>query len=170
MMFRIAILAAFLVGNSTPVTAAQLWQQADSGMTVQQVQSAFPAASVPQKKATLGNGASCELSIDVFVVASDAYNVCFYFRSAKLTQVTLGASDPNRPQFDTVVDLLRAKYGPELGAGTGLCKLGTLTICKADWVLKSGTNVSVIFMQVGRNSPLINVNYQTRIASEASKL
>ena len=157
---------------ATPVasTAAPLWQRAESGMTTAEIRSLFPEASAPTTASTLHSGARCELAIENYEVASSPYGVCFYFFGGKLTQVALTGLEPNLPRFEGVVDLLRSKYGPELGAGQPLCKPGTLKICEAKWALKSGTNISALFMQVGNNKPLVTINYQTHMADEASKL
>lgn len=87
-------------------------------------------------------------------------------------QVMLSAKDANRSRLESVLNLLRGKYGPEIGAGEARCKEGLATICDADWVLKSGTNISVTYVQVGASDPdpVLNINYQTRMAKDASKL
>lgn len=170
-MFKLhhRITALIVFALSAPSVASNLWQKADSGMSVANVQSVFPEA-VPSSTGSLGNGAKCQLALSDYEIASSKYKVCFFFLSGKLMQVMLSADQPSRPQFDTVLNLLRSKYGPELQAGEGLCKSGMMVTCDADWSLKSGTNVSLLFLQVGRNTPLININYQTRAAADASKL
>lgn len=162
--------AIALVLSSAASYAAPLWQKAESGMTIAQIKAAYPSARVPDKIGTLGNGARCELAIEGYEVSADTYQVCFYFAGNSLKQVMLSADDPTESQFDATVDLLRSKYGPELGAGQPMCKSGILRMCEAKWSLKTGTNVSVLYMRVGNSEPVMNIAYQTRMASEASKL
>ena len=130
----------------------------------------FPNASKPTEPETLKGGASSDLALNNYEIAGDQYQVCFYFKAAKLVQVMLSSKSPSRPQFDSVVELLRSKYGQELGSGKPQCEPGEMmTKCEADWSLKTGTNVGVFFMDIG-GSGVLNIYYQTRIASDASKL
>ena len=171
MRVTIMFLGVSLAIAHTAAPAAPLWQKSESGMTASEVRALFPDASVPAKVETLHGGAKCELAIGSYEIESNPYEVCFFFSDGSLTQVALTAREPNYPRFESVIDLLRSKYGSELGSGQPLCKPGSvLKMCEAKWVLKTGTNVSALFMQVGRNEPLMKINYQTRMAKEASKL
>jgi len=171
MKYRIlAFLGAALLCWNSGAMASTLWQNTESGMSPGQVKSAFPLAAPPMKPSTLKGGAVCELALENYEIGGDTYRVCFFFVDHKLTQVMLSANEPNQPMFRSVVDLLRSKYGSELGAGKELCRPGLLLVCGADWALKTGTNVGVTFMQVGGSAPIMNINYQTRMANEASKL
>jgi hypothetical protein len=89
-----------------------------------------------------------------------------------LDEVMLKALNPSRAMFESTVDLLRTKYGAELAAGQPLCRTvgGDMDECSADWVLKSGANISALFMEIGGSDPLVNIVYQTRMARDASKL
>lgn len=166
--FAPAFLSAILFASSA--SAAPLWQASESGMSVAQVAAAFPAAEPQSNPSTLYGGARCELKIAVYSVGASRFSVCFYFVETRLKQVTLTAAEPTEALFDSSVDLLRSKYGSELGAGTPACKRGLLTACKADWALPTGANVSVVYMTIGGKEPVLNINYQTRMADEASKL
>lgn len=169
-VFWRAALAVVAVIFAQPTIAAPLWQNVGSGMTAAEIRKAQPAAIDNPKPETLKNGAKCELVIQSLAIGTDNYEVCFFILGGKLHQVTLGAQNPNRPMFESTVDLLRSKYGPELGAGQPLCRSGMLTICEAKWMLKTGVNISALFMQVSNNDPLVNIVYQTRMAADASKL
>src|SRR5690348_14656423 len=82
------------------VEAAPLWQNAHTGMTMAQVRAAFPSAVTPTKKNKIAGGATCELEIPRYEVASDNYRVCFFFKSNSLIQVMLSAENPNQSQFE----------------------------------------------------------------------
>ena len=163
-----ALLAFFCLASAA--SAAPLWQNVESGMSSAQIRAAQPTAEPDAEASALHSGARCELSIRSLEVASYRFKVCFYMQQGKLEQVTLQAADPSETMFSSTVDLLRAKYGPEIGAGGSLCKRGMLTTCEAKWLLKSGVNVDALFMSIQGTDPLVNINYQTRMASDASKL
>ena len=139
-------------------------------MTPSQVRQAFPNVAVPSEVSTLNNGAKCELAISDYDIGPNHFKVCFFFVQERLDQVTLTALQPSITRFEALKDLLRVKYGPEIGAGQQGCKFGLLTMCEAKWVLSSGSNVSALYMDVRGTDPVLNINYQTRMAGEASKL
>lgn len=170
-MKHFCILATFLSGAlfASPAFAKPLWQDSESGMTASQIKTLFPNAK-PGKQTTLFNGATCKLSIEYYEIAEDSFTVCFFFLDDALSQVTLSADSPSELKFRSFADLLRAKYGPELAAGQNRCRYGTLTNCSADWSLSSGTNVNLLFIQVGSAKGTMNINYQTRTGTATSKL
>jgi hypothetical protein len=169
MMFRALAGVAALVVSSIGA-AAPLWQNVNSGMTPSQVKLAQPLAVTNLNPGHLASGATCDLTIQSLNVGTYDFSVCFYMMAGRLSQVTLKALSPNRPMFQSTVDLLRAKYGPELGAGNPLCREGMLTVCEAKWMLKSGVNVDALLMQVQGTDPIMNINYQTTMAMDTSKL
>lgn len=162
-------LGAFSLASAA--LAVPLWQNVEAGMTRSQVQKAQPSARAEAASDTLGDGARCELSIPSLTIGTDSYKVCFFIKDGKLEQVMLSALRPSEPGFQSVVALLRAKYGPEIGAGQPLCSEDSiLKKCNVDWLLKSGVNVSATMLQVGANDPIFNIVYQTRMAKDTSKL
>lgn len=170
MLRVVAAFAALVVSSSAE--AAPLWQNVESGMTAAQVRHAQPEAQPSSNPDPLGSGASCDLMIPSLSVGGGTFRVCFYMLHGRLDQVTLKALNPSHSMFESTVDLLRGKYGPELASGQPLCRwIGSaMEECSADWVLKSGTNVSALFMEIGGSDPLVNIVYQTRMAKDASKL
>lgn len=167
------LLALALACTSAASAAAPLWQNTESGMSVADVAKAQPQARPPSKVDTVHGGGKCELAIESFEISANRFKVCFYFRDGRLTQVMLNSDGGSMARFETMLDLLRAKYGPELGATSPRCKPDRfMTLCEADWLLKSGTNVSLLYLKVGTSDtdPVLNINYQTRMAAEASKL
>lgn len=154
-----------IVAATMPLAAnAQtLWQNVSVGMNAHQVAEAQPSAIYDPKPSRLGNGATCDLKIPSLDIDSAPYRVCFFFKDAKLAQVTLNAlGEPSDSQFRSVVTLLRAKYGKELSNEANA--LGF----EANWLTPEGVNISVIFFN--SYGKLLNINYQVRIASESGKL
>lgn len=169
-MFRIIVALAASTIAASASAGTPLWQKADSGMSQAQVAAAFPDAAAPAKVTTLGDGARCELAIEHYDVNHSDFHVCFFFGKAGLQQVTLGSGDPSEAQFESMIELLRSKYGTELGAGQRPCKGALLYECQAGWSLPTGANISMLYMTIGGDDPLLNINYQVRLATEASKL
>lgn len=171
-MVRSSLIAVATLAFANTAQATTLWQNAETGMTRVQVKTAFPNVTPPAKVSALYDGVRCELAIHDYDVSSYKYEVCFYFLNGKLTQVTLTGAKPTQPQFEDLVSLLRVKYGPEIQTGQPLCKAGSMTMCNADWAVKSGANINVVFITFGPadDQAVLNINYQTRIAKGASKL
>lgn len=151
--------------------AQTLWGKSQYGMTAEQVKAVFPNAENPAKPSQLGNGAKALLSLPGVQIAGTTFRANFYFLSEKLVQVTLTSQD--RGQFDTVLrtfetieELLRAKYGREIQREV---KRGTLSQASATW-MSGSTNVSVLAMGVAEHDAILNINYQLRISQEAEKL
>lgn len=158
-----ATLALLLLFLPSFASAQVLWQNLSVGMSPSQVAAAQPEAVRPSKPDTLHGGASCDLSIRSIEVGSENYNVCFFFKNQRLVQVTLNALETAyESQFRGVVTLLRAKYGQELSLTRGIVGF------EADWKLPNGVNVSVVF--INKYGNLLNINYQVRMAADASKL
>jgi len=155
---------------SATAFAAPLWQNVESGMTASQVRLAQPDAQIDANPTRLGGGATCDLSIPSLDVGGDAYKVCFFMLDGKLLEVMLTALEPTQPMFDSTIELLRGKYGTELAGGHPLCTMiGIMKNCEANWLLKSGVNISALLIKID-DMETMNIVYQTRMAKDASKL
>lgn len=170
--FGTVIAALAVAGLSGSAAATPLWQNVESGMTAAQIKRSQPSAQTSDNPDPLGNGATCDLTIPALAIGTDEYRVCFFMLHGRLVEVMLTAKNPNEAMFRETINLLRSKYGPELGAGEPLCKPGVMTMCEASWALKSGVNVDAVFdrMEGYDPNPVFNIVYQTRIAADASKL
>jgi hypothetical protein len=167
--FRNCLCLALIVPS--PLMAQALWQDARTGMTEAEIRKAFPTAETPAEIGTLADGAACKLQISNFAVDSTPFDVCFFMKSGQLSQVTLKSSSPSMASFRTMTALLRARYGAELSSENAEClPKRSLTLCKMEWLLDSGVNVNIVYLDVGGRNPLININYQTRVKAESSKL
>lgn len=161
----IAIFSLVVALSGQPAAAQTLWQNVHFGMSIGDVRAAQPTANTQAVPSKMGNGATCELKISSTDVGTDTYNVCFFFKDEKLLQVTLSANDdPSQRQYETVIALLKSKYGNELSQRR--MALGY----EADWLLPSGTSINVMFLDFGDSPNVLEVSYQTRLANAARSL
>jgi hypothetical protein len=166
------LLFAVVAAAAPSANAQTLWQNVTVGMSGADIQRAQPSARPPRERSTLAHGSAvCELQIQDYEVASRTFDVCFYMTGGRLVQVMLTADDPSQALFSTLADLLRARYGRELSPNSQPCRVDRLsTSCRLDWLLDSGVNVSVVFMEIGGPPGILNINYQTRIRDESERL
>lgn len=156
---------------SAPVSAQILWQNVRVGMTLDQVRAAQPGATRPAEPETFDEGTACELQITGYAVQGDTYRVCFFLHENSLVQVMLTADRASRAQFDSTAVLLRGRYGAEMNPGPDPCHMiGDSATCTLDWLLPSGVNVSLLYMDIGGSHGLMNINYQVRIRRESNRL
>lgn len=157
-------LLAVMIGFLPATTHAQvLWQNVAVGMTPDEVLKAQPTSRRAPSPEHLGNGATCDVSIPDYAIASDTYRACFFFDGGKLIQVMLTAEgEPSEAQFRSIVTLLRAKYGKELSLERTSLGLD------ADWLIASGVNISVLYY--GKYGNILNINYQVRMARDSKGL
>ena len=154
---------ALLFFAAAPATAQTLWQNVDTGMTESQVLAAQPTAMQNPEPTTLSGGAKCSLHIKSYALLNDPYEVCFFFLDKRLIQVTLGhRGELFKGDYEGLVDALASKYGEPLS--NRKTSLGFA----ANWSLNNGVNISVFYMD--KLLPLLNLVYQTRLASDAEKL
>lgn len=165
MIRQLALLGALcLAAVPGAATAQVMWQNVERGMTPDEVFRAQPQAEPNPDPGTLFDGSRCNLHIAQYPAGDYSYEVCFFFKDMALTQVTLGmAGEPEKLDFDSVVAVLTERYG----APASVAK--DATGWNADWMLSSGVNIAVVYIEAPL-VPLININYQYRIKSEASKL
>lgn len=167
-----AITVVALLMWSFATSAQSLWQNTTYGMSLAEVQTSQPKAALSKKTGRLHDGSESLLERSDFELVNEKFKVLFYFREAKLTQVTLTLEHERDFHsvllvFDQLTLALRAKYGEEK-----LRKLdtaGALKKASADWV-NGGTNISLVALTVGNSPAVLNLNYQVRIAREAGKL
>lgn len=89
----------------------------------------------------------------------------------KLTQVTLSLAGNETSHgaelvFESLTEILRAKYGSEITKETKHEVMHTRT---SRW-LNGKTNITLYYNDIGDYSPVLNLLYQVRISSEAGKI
>jgi len=166
-----AIAAVFFLLASTGIHAQSLWKESRVGMTVQDVQSAFPEAHAPADPQKLHDGSGERLELDGVDLVSQKFKALFYFRGEGLSQVTLKLQDEASAKaaelvYDRVSVALRSKYGAEVEHSE---KHGMMEMRAATW-MSGPTNISVLYNAIGNSDPLLNINYQVRISSDARNL
>jgi hypothetical protein len=149
-------------------SADGLWQSTTYGMSVDDVLKAVPGAARRSLREgeRLADGAEDLVEAPLVIIDNHQFLPQFYFKEEKLEQVTLSlrnqvsAYEANLV-FQELVDTLRVKYGHEISSGPN--GIG------ADARFQFGkTNIVVALITIG--APLLNVVYQERVASDASKL
>ncbi|WP_250504683.1 hypothetical protein [Caballeronia sp. AZ7_KS35] len=164
----------------SPLAFAQsLWHGTAFGMTVDQVQAAVPEAS-PATNKNPGNGIRFNsqfapelLHVDEVELVNHKFSGSFYFLNDCLAQVTLhikdGGSYDTASAYDNLVTALRAKYGQELSAKNKV--IGSMVTRDTEWI-SGRTNINLHYLKMGADDqkPLLNVNYQVRVAGDADKL
>lgn len=166
-LFIVALLLSF----ASSVTAQSLWQGTIYGMSLEQVKTVVPRAAPPAKPNRLADGSEELLRLEDVELVNKKFAASFYFRTGKLSQVTLSLEKGHSFHeamlvFDSLTEALRAKYGHEINRGT---EKGVLNRANAEW-LSGRTNINLIAISVGEGAAILNINYQIRVAREADKL
>jgi hypothetical protein len=163
-----AAIALFL---ASPASAQLLWQNVRSGMSLEEVRAAQPTAAPPPRPARLNSGARCALQIPQYEVARQSFKVCFFMLHGRLVQVMLSAERPSESLFHDMAGLLRARYGAGRQGDAEPCRMvDPLRVCEMEWLLETGANASIIYMDVRGDVPILNINYQTRIRDETQRI
>lgn len=170
--FRLFVFLFCVLGLGKSALAQVLWNGTSYGMSPVRVKALMPKAFNPGDKGdTLQDGSIELLRLKNVELVGQSFTASFFFRESKLRQVTLSADgerslDSRGNTFDALAEALRVKYGKELNrsqTGTGLASI------EASW--QSGkTNISLFMMEIGSGQSILNINYQVRLAAEASKL
>jgi hypothetical protein len=67
--------------------------------------------------------------------------------------------------------VLRTRHGAGRQGDAEPCRMvGPLRVCEMEWLLETGANASIIYMDVRGDVPILNINYQTRIGGEAQRI
>ncbi|HHP7874303.1 hypothetical protein C7G98_05265 [Acinetobacter baumannii] len=148
---------------STSTFCQIIWQKAGKGMTVAQVKKNFPKAQIvqPTDGTTLGDGAVRLLELSDYDINNFKFDAFFYFKDAKLIQVTLKAKDSENQAlvYKKMVETFRMKYGEE--TSTNNMSIGQEKL----WMTKDRTQITVSLM--GGD---MNIYYSARIENELNKI
>lgn len=171
-MPKAILLALFLAVSNAAALGQTLWRETAAGMSLAEVRRLVPEAAPPDgKPSSLAGGAVELLRAPSVELVNQQFAASFYFRSDKLTQVTLSLLNPKTFDsalltFESLTEALRAKYGPELSR-----KLSRESMSKAEATWMSGrTNIDLFVLSVAPGHLVFNLNYQVRLAREADKL
>lgn len=170
--FKLFTLGAMLAFCTFDASAQVLWRTANYGMTVSQIEKAFPEAKEPgEKPGVLGTGAIELLTIQNISLADRSFKASFYFKNKKLDQVTLSLTESLPYEvaigtFENLADSLRAKYGKETSKKN---TQGLFEMSEINWMVGK-TNINLFLMAVTKTPATLNINYQVRTSKEAEKL
>lgn len=131
----------FLLTISAISHSKILWQKAQTGMTLSQVESLFPGAKrqEPSAETMLGDGSQQLLELENYKISIYYYNASFYFLKGKLKQVTLTLQDgqPVKHAAESLVESFRIKYGKEVKSQEDQF------IFKKKWLSKDKTSIDL---------------------------
>jgi hypothetical protein len=169
-MKKLVIVIVILLASQTGALAGspqELWQGATLGMSVKQVLDKFPKGIQNPKPEHLLDGAQELVVIPrIALGTSRTAKVEFYFLQEHLTQVTLAVdvtdADQTKLAFESMIDALRARYGPEISLRS------TTLGFEAEWFLPSGVNVDVVAYT--KVMPLLRIVYQVRLKGTVDQL
>lgn len=147
--------------------AQLLWPGTIAGMSVEDVQKAFPEAQAPAESAAvqLPNGRGIELlMLERTVIADHAFRVRFFFNPDRQLVVVALSDSGEIPakEFERFRDLLRAKYGMEYSTRSSdhveITWKAVQTVILLSWVPQ------------GRGSATLSISYEAPIVKETNRL
>jgi hypothetical protein len=171
MISLLAALAAVAAvqADAPPPPGTELWQGARVGMTPAQVQAAFPAARPVVEGESLLDNAKARLKLPgVRLPTGETATMNFYFRGDSLNEVKLIADVPpgrtadNVRRAQTIAGALTPRYGKPSTCGP---REGLLAY-ECDW-LDHGLSVSVTYMDVAGQSPLLETTIRAVVDSDS---
>lgn len=135
------LLIMFLLTISAISHSKILWQKAQTGMTVSQVENLFPDAKrqKPSSETMLGDGSQQLLELENYKISIYYYHASFYFLKGKLKQVTLTLQDgqPVKHATESLVGSFRIKYGREVKSEEDRF------VFRKKWLSKDKTNIDL---------------------------
>jgi len=177
LMYAMSISIAVLSGAlfSPPSGAQELWHGAQYGMSTAQVLRVVPDAHAVHSDAQIkarGGWADELLRVEGIDLVTEKFDAHFYFLAGRLQQVTLSQVGLKGYGADiayqNLVTALRAKYGRETASKE---KGGFMTTKSTDWIHgRTNINLLLMYSNSDENSPVLNINYQVRLAEDAEKL
>lgn len=169
-MTRIILLLLLLTSASVSTHAQSLWQKTAHGMSIEEVQAAVPSASRPTAPDRFPDGMVERLRLEEYSIANEPFRVGFIFKNDKLEQVMLTGKKERAFRlyliaFESLSEILRSKYGPEISKKR---TTDVLQLARSTWKSER-TNISLVL--VGIDGPAsLTLTYQVRMAAEADKL
>lgn len=153
--------------------AQSLWGKTTFGMSMEEVRNAYPEAKEDPSPESLKSGAKSLLTMSGIEIAGRDYTADFYFdQSSQLQQVMLMptvklTAAEGKAAIDMLKEGLNSKYGQPsstTGSPGGLASIQS-------WTWMSGkSNITLTYIQIGRNEPTVTLVYQVRLAKMAENL
>lgn len=172
-MRKLLIVVLFVLATPGIAVAQALWGPTKVGMSPEEVVSAVKGAKRVAEGTHISKGGVELVRATNFKLVDANWTQRFYFRDGGLIQVTFSLDgefsfSAATSIFKSLVEVLRARYGPELAMEVN--EGGLLKTASADWI-DGRTNIGLLAMAVGSSEDaMLNLVYQNRIAAEADKL
>lgn len=110
------------------------------------------------------------LSIPSVQIDSKPFSAGFYFKDGGLHRVMLHmdpkTSDYGKPQFDSLEEILRAKYGQPIAQSDS----GGMMISRTRTWLSGKTSIVLYLNEIQGAPAIVNVIYDMRVAASANDL
>lgn len=171
-MNRTLLLSFLLLMFSNVYGAEALWQYAEPGMTLAQVQKAYPSAHHVDSTDRSSDGAVELLRIDKVTIGEHDFFVAFMFKDQGLRKVFLRLTDEGdaieiKNIFHSLLNALRSKYGKELSLTDKTSRV--LEDMRASW-LSGNTNIDLRYVRIGQTSPMLSITYASNSAESMHNL
>lgn len=173
LLIQVALASALAIAIG-PCFGQQLWQKASKGMTLDQVRSAVSGVEAVSAPEHMKGGSLGLLRVPSVEIGHAQFAATFYFLSGTLDEVQLERIGPMSAyqaslNFDELSAALTGKYGPPVAQKEQPSSL--MTVRSREW-MSGRTNIQLLLMVIGDDdpSPVLNVTYQTRLASEGDNL
>ncbi len=160
---------AAVPADAPAAVGTQIWDGARIGMTPEQVRRAFPAAKPVENGESLLDNAKELLKLsDVRLSTGDRATASFYFRGDSLNEIKFVADVPagqtqaNLKRAEAIANSLVPIFGKPSTCGP---RQGLLAF-ECDWV-HGGLSVSVTYMDVAGEAPLLETTIRGIVASDA---
>jgi hypothetical protein len=163
---RLGVMLCLALLGILPVSlrAQLLWPGTGSGMSVEEVQRAFPTAHAPATPAELVNDRGVQwLELDQTVIAEHPFRVLFYFKDRLLVQVALvDAGEIPVKEFEKFRELLRGKYGMEYSTRSS-------EYIQVTWKAVQ-TTILLTWTPQGHGIAILSISYEAPILKETNRL
>lgn len=165
-----AVAAIWLLCVATPAHSQVLWKKSQTGMSLEATQRQFPKAIRPSAPTQLSDGSRELLRLPNAIVQDHVFDALFFFRTGKLTQVSLELQEQGGAVFALQTFRgIKAAFDAKYGAPDGEqdqqfeAPTGPATFRSASW--RSGrTLITLSYATAGGRMVVLNVAY--RLASD----
>ena len=161
-LMRAAAIAALFFASASSL-AQELWGGNSFGMSRETVRKLNPAATTPANPSTLQTGAKEVLEQYGVPIGRNTFTARFYFKEAKLHQITLELQDNLSSEdvarlWDELYALNVAQYGKESSLRRGS---GQVWGKAATWAI-DGKEMTLFFLAKEGFKPIMNIVYQSQ--------
>lgn len=173
-LLRQLALASVLVIAMSPCFGQELWHGTSKGMSFDQVRNAVSAIETVSAPERMKDGALGLLRLPDVEIGHTQFEATFYFLRGNLDEVQLERIKPVSAyqaslNFDELSAALTGKYGVPVAQTDQPSSL--MTTKTREW-MSGRTNIHLLLMVIGNDdpSPVLNITYQTRLATEGDNL